>query len=79
MTSKRGVTIERQVLLFEIERRCSFTDCNARNFVGLTKKEAHDYNGFDCSECERWNEDSLKQSDVPDWWEEINSDAELTQ
>lgn len=24
---KRGITIEREVLLFEIDRRCSFNDC----------------------------------------------------
>jgi hypothetical protein len=72
MEVKRGITIQREVLLIEIERRCAHRECNARNFIGLTKKEALEYHGFECSECERWNTDSLKRSDVPDWWDEIN-------
>jgi hypothetical protein len=75
MSLKHGITIQREVLLFEIERRCAFQECNARNFLGLTKQEALAYNGYDCSECERWNEDSLKQTDVPDWWDEINQET----
>jgi len=71
MRSKRGIAIERQVLLFEIDRRCSFPECNQRMFLGLTKQEAIDYTGFECSLCERWNKDSLTKNDVPDWWEEI--------
>ena len=71
MPTKRGIVIERQVLLFEIERRCSFPECNQRVFVGLTKQEAFDYTGFECALCERWNDDSLTPNDVPDWWDEI--------
>jgi hypothetical protein len=71
MPTKRGIVIERQVLLFEIERRCSFPECNQRVFVGLTKQEAIDYAGFECTLCERWNDDSLTKNDVPDWWDEI--------
>jgi hypothetical protein len=71
MGSKRGIVIERQVLLFEIERRCSFAECNQRVFLGLTRQEALDYLGFDCPLCERWNDDSLTKHDVPDWWDEI--------
>ena len=71
MPAKRGIGIERQVLLFEIERRCSFPDCNQRIFVSLTKQEAFDYKGFECALCERWNDDSLTKNDVPDWWDEI--------
>lgn len=78
MSVKRGITIERQVLLFEIERRCSFDDCNARNFLGLTKQEAADYTGFECSSCERWNGDSLKLTDIPDWWDELNAAKDKT-
>jgi hypothetical protein len=70
------VTIERRILLFEIERRCSFVDCNARAFIGLTKDEALRYNGFDCTECERWNSDHLNKTDIPDWWDEISSSRE---
>ncbi|HEY6804553.1 MAG TPA: hypothetical protein VI306_13345 [Pyrinomonadaceae bacterium] len=72
MEAKRRITIERQVLLIEIERRCFYQECEARNFIGLTKKEAFEYHGFECSACERWNTDNLKQTDVPDWWDEIN-------
>ena len=63
--------IKRQVLLFEIDRRCFFTDCNHRVFIGLTKPEAMEYRGFECSTCLRWNEDNLVRKDVPEWWEEI--------
>jgi len=70
------VTIQRQILLFEIERRCSFVDCNARHFIGLTKDEALRYDGFDCTECERWNSDRLNRTDIPDWWDEIRSSRE---
>jgi hypothetical protein len=73
MGSIQGINIERSVLLFEIERRCSFTECNERNFVGLTKLEALDYHGFECILCERWNADSLKQTDIPEWWAEIQA------
>jgi len=73
--AKRGITIKREVLLFEIERRCSLQDCNARNFIGLTKIEALTYTGYQCSECEQWNKDSLKQSEVPDWWDDINQET----
>lgn len=78
MSSKQGITIERQVLLFEIERRCTFKDCNARNFLGLTKQEAREYTGFECSTCEKWNSDSLKLTDIPDWWDELHAAAEKT-
>lgn len=70
------IIIEREVLLFEIERRCSLDDCNERVFIGLTKSEAHNYKGFDCTVCERWNPDELKRTDIPDWWDDLNPDAE---
>jgi hypothetical protein len=69
----RNITIKRRVLLFEIERRCGFSDCNERNFTGLTKHEAFAYMGFECHVCKRWNEDSLTKKDVPDWWDEIQN------
>ena len=61
----------REVLLVEIERRCADPACNARVFVGLTKDEARVYEGFECERCERWNEDSLSEGDIPEWWEEL--------
>lgn len=73
MGSIQGITIERSVLLFEIERRCSYEECKERTFIGLTKPEALEYNGFECSACERWNADSLRQRDIPDWWAEIQA------
>jgi hypothetical protein len=66
---KSGITIHREVLLIEIERRCSVQDCNARNFIVLTKTEALEYNGFECSVCEQWNKDVLKKPEVPDSWD----------
>jgi hypothetical protein len=70
-----GITIHREVLLIEIERRCTVQDCTARNFIGLTKVEALEYNGFECSECEQWNKDLLKQAEVPDSWDDINQET----
>ena len=57
-----------QPLLVEIERRCSFSDCHARSHVGLTKSEAIEYRGFECTQCERWNDDQLKSGEIPDAW-----------
>ena len=59
----------RTPLLIEIERRCTFFDCGAKNQIGLTKDEAIEYRGFECSKCERWNHDLLNQSELPDSWE----------
>lgn len=75
MPQHQRIQIERQVLLFEIERRCSFADCNQRVFLGLTKAEALEYRGFECTCCEQWNDDTLTQRDIPDWWDEIQSNA----
>ena len=58
----------RTPLLVEIERRCAFADCGLRNQIGLTKDEAIEYRGFNCSQCERWNEDRLNQFEIPDSW-----------
>ena len=58
----------REVLLIEIERRCSFVDCHGHHQIGLTKAEAIEYRGFHCVHCERWNDDRLKQSELPDSW-----------
>jgi len=72
---KAGITIKREVLLIEIERRCSVGECIARNFIGLTKQEAVTFNGFECSECEQWNDDALKQSEVPDSWDDLKQET----
>src|SRR5438552_16672528 len=58
----------RTPLLIEIERRCAFSDCGAKNQIGLTKDEAIEYRGFECSKCERWNHDRLNQFELPDSW-----------
>jgi hypothetical protein len=69
---KRSILIPRQVLLVEIERRCGVDgECKARARIGLTKEEARAYCGFTCERCERWNEDVLVETDVPEWWEEL--------
>lgn len=67
-----GFVFPRTVILVEIVRRCLFADCNRPTSIALTKDEANDYRGFDCSHCERWNEDQLKETDVPEWWAEIH-------
>lgn len=58
----------REVLLVEIERRCQFADCESRNLIGLTKLEAIEYRGFDCSKCQRWNDDTVSPEALPDSW-----------
>ena len=64
----RKFQFPREVLLIEIERRCSLMDCAGRNLIGLTKAETIEYRGFHCSECERWNDDEVSQSELPDSW-----------
>ena len=75
MEKLKKIIIQRDVLLIEIDRRCFFPDCGARVFTGLTKQEACDYKGFECASCERWNEDSLSEKDVPDWWNEVKLES----
>ena len=77
MPKGQPIHIERRVLLFDIERRCNFDDCNERVFIGLTKVEAFEYRGFKCTVCERWCDDVLAQRDVPDWWDEIEARARV--
>ena len=67
---KRIVT-PRELLLVEVERWCGDHACNARTRLSLTKEEARQYTGFECSRCERWNEDTLTERDIPEWWEEL--------
>ena len=71
MSEHRSIVFPRAILLIEIDRRCSFADCNARTFIGLTKHEARAFSGFECRDCGRWNDDRLKEKDVPEWWREI--------
>src|ERR1051325_2585676 len=68
--SKR-IIIPRELLLVEVERWCGDHVCNALTRLSLTKAEARDYTGFECSRCERWNEDALTERDIPEWWEEL--------
>ena len=70
MRTKPQTTISfpRETLLVEIERRCTFTGCGAKNQIGLTKSEAIEYRGFDCEQCEEWNDDRLNQRDIPGSW-----------
>ena len=69
---KQSFYFPRSTLLFEIERRCAFPDCAARNQVGLTKQEAIEYRGFECFQCKRRNEDRLSQPELPDSWATAN-------
>ena len=75
MSDRKAIVFPRQLLLIEIDRRCSFEDCGARVFVGLTKQEAVDYLGFECLSCGRWSDDVLAEKDVPDWWPEIRAQS----
>lgn len=65
------ISIPRELLLVEIERRCRDAACNARTRIGLTKEEARGYSGFKCERCERQWDDVLTERDVPEWWEEL--------
>src|SRR3954466_10820561 len=67
----RRIVFPREVLLVEVERWCSDHACNARTRLALTKEEARRYTGFECSRCERWNDDALAERDIPEWWEEL--------
>jgi hypothetical protein len=73
MATSKPLIIPREVLLVEIDRRCSFADCDNRVGIGLTKQEAADYLGFECEHCKRWNDDKLSQRDIPDWWAEVHT------
>lgn len=68
---RKRIVFPREVLLVEVERWCADHACNARTRLSLTKEEARAYTGFECSRCERWNEDALAERDIPDWWEEL--------
>jgi len=68
---KSKIVILRELLLVEVERWCGDHACNARTRLSLTKAEARAYTGFECSRCERWNEDALTEHDIPEWWEEL--------
>lgn len=65
----RRIVTPRELLLVEVERWCGDHACNARTRLSLTKAEARAYTGFECSRCERWNEDALTERDIPEWWE----------
>ena len=60
----------RGVLVIEIDRRCASDECRARNQISLTRAEAIEYRGFNCTACEHWNEDRLNQSEMPESWHE---------
>lgn len=58
----------RTVLLVEITRRCSFSDCNGVTSIALVEEEAIEYNGFECVRCKRWNDDELSANETPAEW-----------
>jgi len=65
------ITVPRELLLVEIERRCPDVSCGWRTRVGLTKEEARAYCGFECERCGKTWDDLLTERDVPEWWEEL--------
>ena len=73
---RKRFNFPREVLLIEIERRCSFPDCGGRNLIGLTKSEAIEYRGFDCTKCQRWSDDTLTLETLPDGWRDGSLPAE---
>lgn len=77
MNDQRRQFFPRELLLAEIDRRCSFPECNARMFIGLTKQEAFAYRGFACERCGQWSDDHLNEKDIPDWWAELQTHQAL--
>ena len=73
--SRKGLYFPRTTLLVRIERRCAFPECTAGNQIGLTKQEAIEYRGFECIQCERWNDDRLNPLELPDSWESQSDPA----
>ena len=67
---KKEFHFPRDVLVIEIDRRCVAEECRARNQISLTKTETIGYRGFNCAECEQWNDDRLSQSEMPESWHE---------
>jgi len=67
---KKEFYFPRDVLVLEINRRCTADQCRAVNQISLTRTEAIEYRGFNCSACERWNDDRLSQSEMPASWQE---------
>jgi hypothetical protein len=65
---KQSFHFPRTTLLVEIERRCAFPDCGAKNQIGLTKQEAIEYREFECFQCKRWNADRVSRSEFPGSW-----------
>ena len=67
---KRAVRLHfpQEVLLVEIERHCTFPDCEFRNRLSLTKAEAIEYRGFRCDKCDRWNADAVAREELPSSW-----------
>ena len=65
---KQRFHFPRETVLVEIDRRCAFLDCEARNQIGLTKPEAIEYRGFECSKCKRWNNDWVNELELPETW-----------
>jgi len=78
MTARRfssrrvGFELARELLLAEVARRCR--ECGEPARLGLTRAEAHVYQGFECERCESWNKDELAEPDIPEWWEEVRRD-----
>jgi len=69
----KRIMTPRELLLVEVERWCGDHACNARTRLSLTKAEARAYTGFECSRCERRNEDALTERDIPEWWGELKA------
>jgi len=65
----------RKTLVIEIDRRCNADGCGKRNHISLTRTEAIEYRGFDCAECETWNDDSLSPLEMPDSWHDPNGSS----
>ncbi len=61
----------RELLLVEVERYCRDPDCYGLTRIGLTKTDAREYGNFTCARCEQTWDDSLRERDIPEWWEEL--------
>lgn len=72
----KAITVKKAVLLVEIIRYCPL--CEGKNSVALTKTDSSEYQGFECSHCKEWVEDTLSPNDIPDWWPEVNPGGNIS-
>jgi hypothetical protein len=75
-TKMKPVIVKKEVLLVEIVRYCPL--CNLKNSIAITRKEVQSFKGFECCHCKGWVEDTLSQTDIPEWWPEEDTGGNIS-